>query len=70
MCKKNDQNSDWKKSYRKYSRQRGRVVRSAMIKGERNSHGHGSKPAPPFFCVLGKDNLQHFPLLEGLNKQL
>ena len=32
-------------------------------------HGLGLKPTFVIFCVLGKNTLQHFPLLGGLGKQ-
>ena len=34
-----------------------------------DGHSFVSKLAP-FFCVLGKNTLRHFPLLGGLGKQL
>ena len=32
-------------------------------------YGLGSNPLAPFCCVLGKDTLRHFPLLDGLGEQ-
>ena len=34
-----------------------------------DQHGFGSKPTCTILLVLGKDTLQHIPLLGGLGKQ-
>ena len=47
--------------------QRGRVVKSTTIDGERGRHSHGSKPTPAVMLCPWE---QHCFLLGGLSKKL